>query len=611
MTYSRYGSAGYDAAKSSYDSAGASGMSSDQARSSALSSVSTPSSSAWGTPVSTTVQSPSPVSSVSSSTQSGVWGTSVSNNQSVSTSPSSFYQSGGGGSTPSNVVGSSGDNTNVFSQQNFDVDAYNEYLKSKGLSIVPYSSAEKEEYVAPFSIEDIRGLFTTIQNQNYSYDPAKDTLLQMSQDQAMSQTAQNMAARGMLYSDSAKTKMFQAGMQLTPQFEQIAYNRYSGNLNDLYNQLTTMQGIEQDSYNRYRSEEQDRLALEEENRTRFFEDAGYAKDTFNQSRQNYFEEVKRTEEQEIRDFGVVLSPDLRNQVANFKSMKQEDLRRLLPLGEQEGGFATTINQLMRTDPKNPDLPLLNTLRAMKILSDPSLLNKYGAEYGMDTMATQQMGMNRDILLQQQMSAEKQAILDEISSLIKTQKEQAEVDKIIMQIAEIEKNMQYKDAQTTQVQLENIRKEIEISNLPKELKAKLDLVISQTNNQYSQIGSRALDDEVKRIETEADFYEDAQGNVFRRDYSKSNNNNIDLTDKDRAGYDFKKDPNFQQQLNEFYADPVNYMNMLDSFKKEYGKDFLTELFNGQANYYMLNEIQKYKKGQVDSREVNLNYENLGR
>lgn len=486
----------------------------------------------------------------------------------------------------------------------FDYDAFAEYLNSKGyLNKAPNSSYNLPEYNNLYSPEDLKNLFGNIQNQNYNYDPANDTLLKLSQDQAMSQTAQNMAKRGMLYSDSSKSKMFQAGMNLTPQFEQRAYDRYKGNLGDLYNQLTTMQGLEGFNYNRYRDLNQDQLGAEQENRNRYFEDVGLQNEMYNQARTQSYEDQDRMEQKELAQYGVVLSPKMREQVQAYQNISQADLRRLLPLANQEGGYATTINQLLKTDPNNPDLPLLNSLRAMKILSDPTLLNKYGQEYGMDSMGIKSMADQNTQLQQMQQLEREQAILEQINQLITNEKEANEVQKVLYQIEELKSNIQYKDEQTVKMMIETEMKAIERANLPEELRLKLQDLAASTSQKYaainnygSMINQRDLQNEIDIVKTNAEYGVDENGNY----YKKNSGTTDSTTDPTDPNYDFKKDPRFNKELDAFYSDPERYIT---EFEKN--SDVIKDEFNGRAYNYMLDIINKYKKDQSGGDDNILN------
>lgn len=106
-------------------------------------------------------------------------------------------------------------------------------------------------YESPYS-KDILDTLSAIQDSKFTYNPDEDEGLQAAQGQAMDAVSRAAARRGMLYSDSNKSQMGKSAMALIPQFEQQAYNKYSANLNNLYNQLSTLQGLENTAYNRHR-----------------------------------------------------------------------------------------------------------------------------------------------------------------------------------------------------------------------------------------------------------------------------------------------------------------------------------------------------------------------
>jgi hypothetical protein len=101
--------------------------------------------------------------------------------------------------------------------------------------------------------ENIGRTLTAIQDRTpFNYDPSKDVGLQSAQTSAMDAVSRAAARRGMLYSDSSRSQMGKAALELVPQFEQLAYNRYAGEGSDLYNQLAALQGAENTDYGRYR-----------------------------------------------------------------------------------------------------------------------------------------------------------------------------------------------------------------------------------------------------------------------------------------------------------------------------------------------------------------------
>ena len=107
-------------------------------------------------------------------------------------------------------------------------------------------------YSSPYA-ENINKTLTAITNRpSFSYDPSKDVGLQSAQTNAMDTVSRAAARRNMLYSESSKAQMGKSALELVPQFEQTAYNRYAGQGQDLYSQLSALSNLEGQEYDRYR-----------------------------------------------------------------------------------------------------------------------------------------------------------------------------------------------------------------------------------------------------------------------------------------------------------------------------------------------------------------------
>lgn len=108
------------------------------------------------------------------------------------------------------------------------------------------------QYDSPYT-KDIGQTLAAIQDRPaFKYDPSKDVGLQAAQTNVMDAVSRSAARRGMLYSDSNKAQMGKSALELVPQFEQAAFNRYSGQGNDLYNQLAALQGADNTAYGQFR-----------------------------------------------------------------------------------------------------------------------------------------------------------------------------------------------------------------------------------------------------------------------------------------------------------------------------------------------------------------------
>ncbi|MFA4854181.1 MAG: hypothetical protein WC616_02390 [Candidatus Omnitrophota bacterium] len=109
-----------------------------------------------------------------------------------------------------------------------------------------------QPYESPYG-DKIGQTLAAIQDRpSFSYDPAKDVGLQTAQTTAMDTVSRAAARRNMLYSDSNKSQMGKSALALVPQFEQAAFNKYAQEGQSLYDQLSALQGTEQQSYGQYR-----------------------------------------------------------------------------------------------------------------------------------------------------------------------------------------------------------------------------------------------------------------------------------------------------------------------------------------------------------------------
>jgi hypothetical protein len=188
-----------------------------------------------------------------------------------------------------------------------------------------------------------------------------------------------------------------------------------------------------------------------------------------QQLQNERYDINKMEADELRDYKVVLSPKMREYKESYNNMSQADIRRLAPFGEQEGGFATTINWLRANDPQNPDIPLLEALRAQKILSDPQLMDAYGSEYGIRTGAIKEMS-------DQQRASDAIQQLEMMKEKYQTYQELITIDKIKAEIERIEKDSQYKDSQTIKNEYDILLASEELKAAPAKLEAELQATI---------------------------------------------------------------------------------------------------------------------------------------
>jgi hypothetical protein len=333
---------------------------------------------------------------------------------------------------------------------------------------------EMPKYQSPYQSQ-IMDTLSKIQNyQAQPYNPQSDAALKVAQQQAIDKVRQDMARRGRVFDTYAASQEQQVAQGLIPDYYRLGLQQEQQQRSDLYNQLGALQGLEQTGYGRYqdqygqqRQAEQDYLkeAITRANLTGQFDGTPTVSEQDRQ-RNIQLQETQRAEQQEIADFGTVLSPQMRQYRQTYLSMPQDIKRQLLPLGQQDGGFATTINRLLASDPSNPLLPYLQALRANKILSDPEMMAQYGAEYGLQTGAITQMAESE----QQQDIVNR---LEQIKLQTQNQKYVEEITKVQAEVRKIESEKAYKDTETIKKEYEALQEQLKYKNLPTKLKAELE------------------------------------------------------------------------------------------------------------------------------------------
>lgn len=386
-----------------------------------------------------------------------------------------------------------------------------EYNKSKiNTPLKEYKPYEMDPQV----MQTLKILQDRISNP-FKYDPNNDPALRQAQDQAIQLTRQDMARRGRVFDDYAREKEQESAQQLIPQYQQLGVNQYNQQTQDMSNVMNTLRNIDQTGYNRY-NDTYDYGAKTEQtqyDRTSKEEQTDYNRgiDKFNQGIQSApftgqlnnkntvqqdavirsnkladdllvkeqadAQELK-LQKQEVADFGVTLSPEARQLRQAYLQIPSETMSKLQTLSNQDGGFATTINKLMQTDPTNPIIDQLQAMRLNKILSDPQLRAQYGAEYGMQSGAVTKIAKDEAIADVKNVLAiqkDKMSILKEEALTIKEYKE---MDKITKQIDEITSNIENKKADTVLKQLESTKLELENLYLPQEKKLELNKLIAE-------------------------------------------------------------------------------------------------------------------------------------
>jgi len=286
--------------------------------------------------------------------------------------------------------------------------------------------------------EDVMKSLNSLSRQ-FNYNPNQDTALQAAQRQAQDAVKKYMARNGMLYSDSAKTRMLSESQNLIPQFEERSYGRFKDELGR-EKDILGMRLQERDSaYDRFSGDRQHGLGVLEQKVN--MRDSEYDKfrdnrqfgmdvlgkqmdvreseyDKFRDSQQlgldvlgkqmdareseynkyqdniqnqynllsqkaqleqlNYTE-YKDLQQLELQQYGAVLSPEARRQMTIFNTIPN-DLKRDLET-TFGGDYNAEINRLRATDPNHYMIPYLEAMRLNKILKDPNSLSKHGSQYG--------------------------------------------------------------------------------------------------------------------------------------------------------------------------------------------------------------------------------------
>jgi hypothetical protein len=321
--------------------------------------------------------------------------------------------------------------------------------------------------------------------KQFSYDPASDEALKVAQTQAAERVRQDMAKRGRLF-DPYAAQQEQIAMQgLIPDYYRFARQGYESDRGYQGQVLGALQGVDQAQYGRYGSE-YDRArqgALQGQRDYREAYDVGqagaegaYQRGFEGRQEQRGIEDVQRN--QEIQEFGTPLSTQARDLRQAYLDIPTNIKAQLQELGNQPGGYATTINQLMQTDPTNPMIQQLQAMRANKVLSDPELLKRYGREYGMETGAITEMGE----------AGEQQKLMDELEVIkgkLQNEKYVNEISKIQAEAKRIQADSAYKDAQTVVQEYKALQEKITAAGLPAKLKSEINENISQTAANYAR------------------------------------------------------------------------------------------------------------------------------
>lgn len=136
-------------------------------------------------------------------------------------------------------------------------------------SIAQATTPTTSGYQSPYFTDITNALASISKLGSFSYDPSNDEGLQSAQDEAISGVSRGASRRNMLYSDSNKSQMGKAALALVPQFEQNAFSKYQSQLGNLFNQLSTLTGLENQNYSKYRDTVNDQNTAQQNERTNY------------------------------------------------------------------------------------------------------------------------------------------------------------------------------------------------------------------------------------------------------------------------------------------------------------------------------------------------------
>jgi len=194
-------------------------------------------------------------------------------------------------------------------------------------------------------------------NQQFNYNPAQDNALHMAQNQAQDTVRKHMARSGMAYSTVAKAKMQESAQSLIPQYEDRAYGKFQDERQNQYQMLSQKAQLEQLNYNEYKD------------------------------LQNF----------EMDMYGTVLNPEMRQHMSVYNSIPDEMKRDLENTFGKD--FHAEINRLRAMDPNHHMIPILEAMRANKVLKDPSTLSQYASQYGIASPKLAETGAKYNALMQ--------------------------------------------------------------------------------------------------------------------------------------------------------------------------------------------------------------------
>jgi hypothetical protein len=202
------------------------------------------------------------------------------------------------------------------------------------------------------------------------------------------------------------------------------------------------------------------------------------------------EQIRKADE--VSRYGVTLSPVIRSLETAYRSYPQQELARL---SQYSGDLAKRINELSEIAPNSPDIPILQSMRAMKILSDPTLLAKFGGEYGMQSTAINSASVAIEERLAKQAHDVAINNLEIIEKKLQNEKYVGEIEKIKVEMKKLDYEAKYKEAEAVASEYKALQEKIKTTYLPEQLKEDINKVVAQAGQarasaQASQASAQA-------------------------------------------------------------------------------------------------------------------------
>lgn len=337
--------------------------------------------------------------------------------------------------TNANPLNSGKTGTDIVDSKVQDLAGLQNATNSGGTGITTNNNVEYDPY-SPENLQKLMGIMPQMYQQGqFSYDPNSDVGLKQAQTQAVNRVTQDMVKRGRLYSSFTDSQQQQVSQNLIPQYQQIAYqnyreqeadkrNRYMDEFSRMQTVLGLSKDIESTRYNRQKDmTEAERLLKNDEYKKQ--QDALNAlikqeETNYNRSRDAITDTIKLGEygmKQELQPFEIknkqaeVLKTyaDISSKNLDIQTKAFEKQMPGVAMTENNLNFAKGYMNAMRNSEYAPILQKINAnkgnydmaslmeqakkegntdlynalgyMRYQKIMSDPELIGKYGAEYG--------------------------------------------------------------------------------------------------------------------------------------------------------------------------------------------------------------------------------------